>query len=104
MDWQKFKEIVKKYNLVKKDNGEYTLPDVHPSDFLIRLKNDGTVNMAGDIKFYQKASWEDIGFEFEFSGCNDIEDFRVELKLQYIIKSYKLMKEHLKLERIKQDF
>lgn len=104
MEYKKFKEIVKKYNLVKKNNGEYTLPDVHPSDFIIRRKNDGTVNMACEIKLHKRASWEEKSFEMEFSGCMDIEDFRVELKLQYLIKSYKLLKEHLKLERIKQDF
>lgn len=100
MNFEKFEEIAKKYNLEKKNNGEYTLPDVHPSDFIMRyVYRDGVVNMAMEI-----AKSKGSDFHIEFCGCHDIEDYRVELKLQYLLHSYKLLQEELRIEKLKKDF
>lgn len=102
MKYEKFEEIAKKYNLENKGRGEYTLPDVHPSDFIMRyVYKNGVVNMAMEIA---KSDSKINDFHFEFCGCHDIEDYRVELKLQYLLHSYKLLQEELKLEKLKKDF
>ena len=103
MKYEKYEELAKKYNLVRKNNGEYTLPDVHPSDFIMRYtERDGVVNMAMEIALYEKSSESD--YHFEFCGCHDIEDYRVELKLQYLLHCYKLLQEDLRLAQLKKDF
>jgi hypothetical protein len=103
MNYEKFEEIAKKYNLEKKNNGEYTLPDVHPSDYIMRYDyREGVVNMAMEIALYKKSGGSD--FHFEFCGCHDMEDYRVELKLQYLLHSYKLLQEELRIDKLKKDF
>jgi hypothetical protein len=104
MNFEKFEEIAKKYNLEKKNDGEYTLPDVHPSDFIMRyVYREGVVNMAMEIEKSEGSS-KGRDFHIEFCGCHDIEDYRVELKLQYLLHSYKLLQEELRLEKVKKDF
>ena len=101
MTFDEFTKIANKYGLIKKECGEYTLPNVYPYDFIMRYcDTDNTVNMANEIGYYDGTG----GYLFQFNGICDMEDFRVELKLQYLIKSYKLMRTHLELEKIKQDF
>ena len=108
MTFEEFTNIATKYGLIKKECGEYTLPYVHPNDFIMRYcDSNNKVNMATEIGYYEglgKSSKSSNNYLFEFHGCRDMEDFRVELKLQYLIKSYKLMLTYLELEKIKQDF
>ena len=81
------------------------------------IKNGGAEKVGGlqvsqaPHKFYDDVFMMEIGYYegtggylFQFNGSCDMEDFRVELKLQYLIKSYKLLRNHLELEKIKKDF
>ena len=103
MKLEQFKEIANKYGLVKKENGEYTLPGIYPADFIMRMCRNGCVEMADEISFLKRFSPTDE-YKFEFCNCREMEDYRVELKLKYLIESYKLLNERFKLEQIKKDF
>ena len=102
MTEEKFHEIADKFGLVKKEDNEYTLPDVHPSDFIMKYVNDGEVSVAMEIDY--SARYVRDSYNFEFVGCAVIQDYRVEMKLQYLIASYKLMREQMHLDKIQEDF
>ena len=103
---QKFLEIVKEFNLVHKNDSEYTLPGARSTDFLIFYNDmNDEIQCAVNLRELFEDYFNDVSdYSFGFQGIESLPPYKAKKRVIKILKQYKQHLNNIKKLEMEKDF